>query len=323
MNVRFKKCKIPITYAKIIPEISLNLNENQFGASKLYERFCIDHRSKEVSIFEENSPRITVVDKTQSYPASAFQRVDCDTQTELSQDDLEMKKELQEQLGLVQLEKHQIRFKLQKEADKRIKIKFNQQPTELELKQRSEIRKGFNSDKLINDEYLLDNVSVGNWANEVIGGYYVMDHLDYSHIQLNEFPDELEEFEMVTESLSREKRPIAWMVLFVWENEYHNEQKKDHVYHDMKLMMNPQNLNFRLKIPTIDSLIRMKKLDLMVEKLKKRGQLSNNRFIFETTKKHEYGSRFKHPLVSDFLKSLRRDYEQMKGKEIENDEMHL
>ena len=317
VNVRFKKCVIPMSFARVLPEIITNLNQKQLGMSRLYERFCIDHRSKEVSIFEKNQPRIRVIDKTQAYPSTVFQRVDCHNQTQLSEEDLEMKRELAQELGIQ--EKSQLNERLITEAHKRIKIKFIQQPTELQLKKTMEKRRGFNKEKLVNNEYLLDNFQIGNWAHEVIGGYYMFDHLDYSHLQINEFHDELDQFEMISESTSRERRPVSWMVLFVWENQYHNEHKKDNIYHDLKLLMNPAKLNFKIKAASVDSMINSHNTDRLARKLKKRGELANNRFVFETTRKHDFSTRFRSPSAVNFIKILRRQVDLIQGPTVNED----
>ena len=149
---------------------------------------------------------------TEKYPFSVFQKVRCVEKTQESDEAKELELEISRELGQDLHERFEVNF--QEDNEKIVEIRFTLQPT-MEQKKR-EIQQmnenTFLSEKLLNIKDQ-DDVQRDQWIDDVVGGFFLEDQLDYSHIQDSSFVTR--ESGSLTKKLSSiEARPILWVVLY-------------------------------------------------------------------------------------------------------------
>ena len=239
-NIRFKKCNIPISYGQAIPQILNGLNKDDIGMKRLYETFCVKQEQKELGLFQNAQIKADVGDLTEKYPFTSFQRVICHKKNPHDEETHELETEISMILG----EKLHNNLELDFTNDgDTVEVRFTLEPT-IEQKDKE---KRQNEDILLDlgvlddDEQLSDHRD--HWIDDVVGGYYLEDHLDYSHIQDSSFV--FRENSSMSHKLSTiEARPILWMVLFEWKNPNHLDKITEMNLHDLQMSIEHNHAEF-------------------------------------------------------------------------------
>lgn len=331
-NLRFKKCKIPIEFGNLIPEIKHFYNHNNMGMAELYNLFCVNQAIKSLNIFEEPNSKIESNEITENYPSSAIQVIHCDhdfitkennkKQDENEQDNLFIENPINEKKKII-LEN------LEKENNKTILVKFETQATEKQIK--NEI---YGDDKVLSqndldftrkiskkggieitdDLFNISNDNVNEWINDVVGGYYILPYLDRSHFyQRNHtlFGSVLDKPDVGPLS-SFDARPVAWMVLFEWENPHHQEKTIEQNYFEMKQFVNSNETNFTMTKESIKDFKKIKRESQKRNIERKMGIYFNERFILKSSNNHKHKDK-KIISTSQFIQDLKEKIEKSKN----------
>ena len=307
-NLRFKKCRISIEFGKAIPEILLNYNQDGLGMKRLYELFCVKKDNQRLSLFNQSSSKIDFGDITEKYPFSAFQKIDCPNLDKVSPEEKELDKEVSQELNTDAFNK--ISEDLKTENDSIVLVEFTTQPT-IQQMDKDKFGDQKNHPDILGEMDVLftgegdqpvNRDSGLEWVNDVVGGYYLEETLDYSHLQDNSFV--FVEGEHLSKHLtSIEARPTLWMVLFEWEDAYHSEKTINQHYKELKQMINSQKLGFTIKRLGVTEIWANQLSKNSNKKLKRQGYLSNERFVFKTTQKHIRADK-RRPSVKEFFDDL-------------------
>ena len=302
-NLRFKKCVIPMEYGKILPKLVTLYDKNDLGVKQLYELFCQKTQKKRLSLFDNGETKVDLGEKTETYPFSAFQRINCKNKNKQSEEEIELQKEMSKELGLTFSESS--KTDLKKAEEEIIEVLFSLQPTTEEAI--IEKKGYYQSENELVDQSLHErsDEELKSWVDNVVGGYYLEDALDFSNIQANSFVFVEGESEKELEPLSSiEARPVLWMVLFEWQNVNHLEKKADQHYEDLSRQFHSKSTIFELGTMSASKIWNNQNKKYK-NKLEKRGFLMDHRFNIKTSKNHNNRNE-KILDVEIFLKNLEK-----------------
>ena len=337
-NLRFKKCKIPIEFGNLIPEITRFYNYENIGITELYNTFCVGDKIKSVNIFDDNESKIEADNFAEDYPPSAVQVIHCensksamnlyDTITKDDAFDKNSEKNYNSTSSEVindKLSLYELYQKLDEDNEKSILVKFETQPTERQiyLEKQGRLNKINNnimdlSQKIselegvdISDDSFNDSdESYNEWINDVIGGYYIIPYLDQSHIKQNNHSLFGKDSGKSGASLSSfDARPIAWMVFFEWENPHHEEKTQEQNYIELTQIINSHETTFKMAKENIQDFKKERKEMQKRNIEKKMGIYYNDRFVFKTS--NQYNNKSKQSIrTKDFIKNVQNKIEE-------------
>jgi hypothetical protein len=308
-NIRFKKCSIPLSYGQAIPQILNGLNKNDLGMRKLYETFCVKKEKKELSLFENGEIKADVGDLTEKYPFTSFQRVICHTKNAHDEETIELEKEISMELGETLHNNMEMDFG---DDGKTVEVRFTLQPTieQKEKEKRSNDESFLTIGVLDDDEQLEGNKD--HWIDDVVGGYFLEDELDYSHIQDSSFV--FQENSSMTHKLSSiEARPILWMVLFEWKNANHLDKVSETNLHDLQMSIEHNNAEFLTNKGSIVNFLDNQMSNMERHNMKRRIDLRIGKLRLKVSHYHaslQNERRLKYPPVHKFIHQLEDEIEQ-------------
>jgi hypothetical protein len=308
-NIRFKKCNIPLSYGKAIPQILNGLNKNNLGMQRLYETFCVKKEKKELGLFENGEIKADVGDLTEKYPFTSFQRVICEKKNSHDDEAEELEREISMELG----EKIQSNLEMGFEStdDDLVEIHFNLQPT-IEQKEKEDEENDYSflsMGVLSEDDQLEDDKD--HWIDDVVGGYFLEEQLDYSHIQDSSFVFQ-ENASMSHKLSSIEARPILWMVLFEWKNPNHLDKVSNMNLHDLQMSIEHNKAEFLVNKTSIVDFLDNQMSNMERQNLKKRIDLNIGKLRLKVSNFHANSlqdRKMKFPPVHRFLRRLEEEIE--------------
>lgn len=309
-NLRFKRCVIPTSYGKAIPQILNEFNRDDLGMRKLHKTFCVKKEKQELGLFANAEIKADVGELTEKYPFSSFQRVICGRRNTPNNEAHELELEISRELGREVHETMDVDFQSQDEDI--VEIVFAMQPTiEQKAKERRRNQRRNSPDKAAT----LDEEGESKrdeWIDDVVGGYFFEDQLDYSHIQDSSFV--FKENASLTHKLSSiEARPILWMVLFEWKNPNHLDRVHEMNLHDLQMSLAHGRTRFEVnkssmreffdsQLTEAELITRRKKADLRIGRVKLNISNRHHRFREESSTKF--------PPLARFLRRLQEEVDQ-------------
>ena len=307
-NLRFKKCSIPIEYGKSIPHILNGLNKNDFGMRKLYETFCINKEKKELGLFENAEIKANVRELTEKYPITSFQKISCNQNRVENSKTTELEKEISRELGSEEVLKKEV---VSSDADIE-EVVFTMQPTnEQKKKEIDEQKIDLKIDDNLLDFGLVNEAEKDYWIDDVVGGYFLEDQLDYSHIQDNSFV--FHDNRSFSQKLSSiEARPILWMVLFEWKNPNHLDKMTETNLRDLQLSLAHDEALFEMKTTSIIDMLDNQMSNMDKQSIRTNLDLQMGKVKLRVSSKHfrnAKNNKIKYPSANRFLRKLQDEFE--------------
>ena len=299
-----------MSYGHSIPQIINGLNKNDFGMRRIYETFCVKKEQQELGLFKNAEIKANIKQLTEKYPFSSFQKINCVEKIKENDESMELEKEISRELGQDINESFELNF--ENDQNKIVEVRFTMQPTMDQKKKEIE--------QLTDNTFLSKNILKAQneqesyrdqWIDDVVGGYYIEDDLDYSHIQDSSFIGR--EGGSMTQKLSSiEARPILWMVLFEWKNPNHLDKLTEMNLHDLKTIMDNHRATFQTNttsftdeiknhLSRVGSDYKLKKNRLREGRMKLK--VSSHHFRFWKNENRRY------PIITKFLKQLQDEIE--------------
>lgn len=311
-NLRFKRCSIPMEFGRAIPQILNGLNRDNLGMRRLYEKFCVNKDKKELELFKDSQVKANITELTETYPVSSFQKVSCRKNRAGNRETLELEREISRELGLDEderLSKEEADPDLSEEVEEVI---FSMQPT-VEQKKKEKLESKIEMDLLTPTA---DQEEADHWIDDVVGGYFIEDQLDFSHIQDNSFA--FDQGGSLSQKLSSiEARPILWMVLFEWKNPNHLDRHIETNIKEMQMSLTHNQAQFQIHHGNIMDLLDNHMSNIEKQNQQKLADLARGRVRLSVSSNHGKrwpGAKSKLPNVHRFLRKLEDEIEeQVKG----------
>lgn len=304
-NLRFKRCVIPTNYGKAIPQILNEFNKDDLGMRKLYKTFCVKKEKQELGLFANSEIKADVGELTEKYPFSSFQRVMCHPRTTQNAEAHELEIEISRELG--QEAQDAVEADFSADDEEIVEIVFTMQPT-IEQKAK-EARQDQEAHSVIG--LTTDGQTRDNWIDDVVGGYFFEDQLDYSHIQDGSFV--FKENASFSHKLSSiEARPILWMVLFEWKNPNHFDRVHEMNLHDLQMALAHGRTRFEVNKSSMAEFFDGQLSDSDIRNRKKREDLRIGRFKLNISSRHwrfRKGADAKTLPLARFLRRLQEELE--------------
>jgi hypothetical protein len=292
-------------FGRVIPHILNGLNKNNLGMRRLYETFCINKDKQELALFGDSEVKANVKELTEKYPMTAFQKVTCEDHKQKKKETLELEKEISRELGIDEEPSTDNKHLISEELEEVI---FTLEPT-LEQREKEKMEADMDLSLTFLDGDLDEDGVKDHWIDDVVGGYYLEDQLDFSHIQDGSFA--FNEGGSLTQKLSSiEARPILWMVLFEWKNPNHLDKQIEMNIKEVQMSMHYNDTKFKIQKGNIVDLLDNQMSNMERQSKNVWDDLAKGRLRLNVSSNHRRtlnGS--KYPNINRFLRKLEEEIE--------------